>query len=192
MTYLYLVSFNKTIFSIINLLKPMKINLFLIFTTSLFFLTPLMAQEDIQIGSLKFQQRGITGFYDFSDPSAINIKVQVWGYVRFPGYYIIPARSNINDLISLSGGPTEDALMEDIRVLRTNPDSSTIMFRYNYNDLLWGDNLRTQIKFPRIFAGDMLIIPGEPRYFLRQDVSFYLSVTTALASIAALILSISK
>ncbi len=167
-----------------NLLTPLLF-LLLLFSNN-------FAQDDVQIGALKYQPREQSGYFDYSDPRGINIKVQVWGYVRFPGYYIIPARSNLNDLISLAGGPTENALLEDVRVFRTSSDSSTVMFKYNYNDLLWNENLESVIKFPRLFAGDMLIIPGAPRYFLREDVSFYLSVTTALASITALILSILK
>ncbi|OGU79277.1 MAG: hypothetical protein A2W11_14405 [Ignavibacteria bacterium RBG_16_35_7] len=166
--------------------------IFLTAITVFIFLAPVAAQEDIQIGSLKYDQRYQSGFFDFSDPTGINIKVQLWGYVKYPGYYIIPARSSANDLISLAGGPTQDALMEDIRILRTNLDSSNTIYRYNYNDLLWGDEFNEPIKFPRLYAGDMIIVPGEPRYFVRQDISFYLSITTALASTAALILSIIK
>jgi len=166
--------------------------IFLTAITVFIFLAPVAAQEDIQIGSLKYDQRYQSGFFDFSDPTGINIKVQLWGYVKYPGYYIIPARSSANDLISLAGGPTQDALMEDIRILRTNLDSSNTIYRYNYNDLLWGDEFNEHIKFPRLYAGDMIIVPGEPRYFVRQDISFYLSITTALASTAALILSIIK
>src|SRR3989304_1945231 len=166
--------------------------IFLTAITVFIFLAPVAAQEDIQIGSLKYDQRYQSGFFDFSDPTGINIKVQLWGYVKYPGYYIIPARSSANDLISLAGGPTQDALMEDIRILRTNLDSSNTIYRYNYNDLLWGDEFNEPIKFPRLYAGDMIIVPGEPRYFVSPDITFSLSITTALASTAALILSIIK
>lgn len=152
------------------------------------------AQDDIQIGTpysqLNNQRQG--GLFDYSDPASVNIKVQLWGYVKYPGYYIIPARSNINELISLAGGPTEDALLEDVRVVKNKEDGSTVMLKYNYNDLMWEDTLTTKINFERLQAGDIVVVPGEPRYFLRQDVSFYLSVVTALASLAALILSITK
>lgn len=152
------------------------------------------AQDDIQIGSpyniTNNQRQG--GMFDYSDPSSVNIKVQLWGYVKFPGFYIVPARSTINELISLAGGPNEDALLSDIRVLKTTADSSNVMLKYNYNDLMWEDSLKTKIKFVRLQAGDIIIVPGEPRYFVRQDISFYLSVVTALASLAALIISITK
>ncbi len=151
------------------------------------------AQDDIQIGSsyndLRNRQGGL---YDYSDPTSINIKVQLWGYVRYPGFYIVPNRTTINELISLAGGPNEDATLSDIRVLKMKDDSTTIMQKYDYNDVMWEKSLTKQFKFVKLQAGDIVIVPGEPRYFLRQDVSFYLSVLTALASVVALIISITK
>lgn len=173
----------------------MKYNFVLLVFALLFLANAASAQEDIQIGKLKYTQAGITGFFDYSDPTGINIKVQIWGYVRYPGYYVIPARSSINDLISLAGGPSEEALLDDVRILRTGSDSSAAMYKYNYNDLLWDQELNTSVKFPRLVAGDMVLIPGEPRYFARQDVSFFLSIVTALASVisaAAIIISVTK
>lgn len=152
------------------------------------------AQDDIQIGSSYNQFRNQTpgAYYDYSDPSSVNIKVQLWGYVKYPGYYIVPARSTINELISLAGGPNEQAIIEDIRVIKTKEDSSTVMLKYNYNELMWEDDLKTEIKFVRLQAGDIVVVPGEPRYFLRENISYYLSIVTTLASLAALIISITK
>lgn len=173
----------------------MKFNLIFLVFALLILSKAATAQEDIQIGKLKYTQSGITGFFDYSDPTGINIKVQIWGYVRFPGYYVIPARSSINDLMSLAGGPSEEALLDDVRILRTGLDSTATMYKYNYNDLLWDEELNSSVKFPRLVAGDMVLIPGEPRYFARQDVGFFLSIVTALASVisaAAIIISVTK
>ncbi|HMN15997.1 MAG: hypothetical protein HND40_05155 [Ignavibacteriota bacterium] len=162
--------------------------LFIFFSFSML----LKAQDDVQIGSNLNNYRQTQGaLFDYSDPSGINIKVQLWGYVKFPGYYIIPSYSNINDLISFAGGPLEDALMEDVRIFRKTDEKSELL-KFNFNDLLWEDTLLTEISFPKLTAGDVVIVPGEPRYFLRQDVSFYLSITTALASIVAIIISLTK
>lgn len=149
-------------------------------------------QNDIQIGSPNYNMNNQkqAGFFDYSDPSSVNIKVQLWGYVKYPGYYVIPARSNINDLLSLAGGPMEDALLDDVRIFKTKEDGTSVLLKYNYNDLVWEDSLKTQIFFPRLQAGDMIVVPGEPRYFVRQDIAFYLGIVTALASLTALILSI--
>ena len=172
----------------------MKFKLFLSTMVLFIFITPLSAQEDVQIGnpygSTNYRQPG--GVYDYSDPNGVNIKVQLWGDVKYPGYYIVPAKISINEIISFGGGPNEDAILSDIRVLKTQADSSFRMVKYNYNDIMWEDNLKTKIYSVRLQAGDVVVVPGEPRYFAKQDISFYMSIVTGLASVAALIISITK
>ena len=158
---------------------------------TVFFFEFIYAQDDIQIGSPNATRPAATGaLYDYSLANTINIKVQLWGYVRFPGFYIVPEGTSINELISVAGGPTEDAILNDIRVVKIREGSETYMVKYDYNDLVWEANIKTQIKYTRLDAGDIVVVPGEPRYFVREDIAFYLGVLTALASIAALILSI--
>ncbi len=164
------------------------ISLFLIFAALTAF-----AQDDVQIGSnLNRLTQTQGGLFDYSDPQGFNIKIQVWGYVKYPGNYIIPSNSTLNDLLSFAGGPLEDAMMNDIRIFRKDKSGQQKMSKYNINDLLWYDSLRTEIIFPELQAGDIVLVPSEPRYFLREDIAFYLSITTALASIAALIISITN
>lgn len=168
--------------------KTFFISLIIIFTSII-----ALAQDDVQIGSnLNNYRQTQGGLFDYSDPSGINIKLQLWGYVKYPGYYVIPASSTLNDLLSFAGGPLEDAMMDDIRIYRQKETEGNKLTKYNLNDLLWNDSLRTEIVFPNLHAGDVILVPGEPRYFLREDISFYLSITTALASLAALIISITK
>jgi hypothetical protein len=165
----------------------------ILFTLLLFILSAslISAQDDIQIGSQNETRPAAAGaLYDYSTSNAINIKVQLWGYVRYPGYYIIPAGSSLNELISLAGGPAEDATLDDIRVVKLKEGSQTVMMKYNYNDLVWEDNIKTQIKFVMLDAGDIVIVPGEPRYFVREDIAFYLGLLSTLASLTALIISI--
>jgi len=157
---------------------------------TVFFFEFIYAQDDIQIGSPNASRTTTGALYDFSDPNAVNIKIQLWGYVRFPGYFIVPAGTSLNELLSLAGGPTEDATLTDIRVIKLREGSQTTMLKYDYNDLVWEDKINKQINYIRLDAGDVVVVPGEPRYFVREDVAFYLGIVTALASIAALIISI--
>lgn len=168
-----------------------KLLLALFFVIS--FYPMLNAQNDIQIGrspSTMINPGG--GVYDYSDPSGVNIKVQVWGYVRLPGYYIVPSGLSIHEIISFAGGPTEDAMLDEIRIAKVKEGVQTVMKKYNYNDLMWEDKIRNQIEYVRLEAGDIVVIPGEPRYFLREDISFYLSLITALASLWALVFTITN
>ena len=170
----------------------MKIKLFLYLFVIIKFTTLLYSQTDIQIGSQRTGTPPTGALFDYSDPNTVNIKVQLWGYVQFPGFYIVPAGISLNELISLGGGPTEDATLNEIRVVKLKQGGQTQMTKYNYNDLMWEENITSNIPYIVLDAGDVVVVPGEPRYFVRQDIAFYLGIVTALASIAALIISITN
>jgi len=154
----------------------------------------LLAQEDIQIGkSLSTNIRYNGALYDYSNPDAINIKVQVWGYVKFPGQYIIPATSGVNDLISLAGGPTEDANVDELKLFRINADSSQSIIKFNYSDLLWNNSgLSKPVNIPKLHAGDILLVPGSPKWYLKDYLGVVLSIVSTLASIATLLVYVYK
>jgi SLBB domain len=164
------------------------------FTIVLFFSAIIFAQNsELQVGSNLNQLRQSQGaFYDYSDPSTINIKVSVWGFVKFPGKYVIPIESNIYDLLSYAGGPTEDAHLDDLRLFRTAEDSIHSMIKFNYNDLLWDENLNQFKNAPGLEAGDIVLVPGSQRLYFKDYLQIGLSVFSALISLSILILNISK
>lgn len=151
----------------------------------------LLAQEDLQIGkSLKEFEQYKGAKYDYSDPDAINIKVIVWGYVAFPGLYVVPSNSSVNDLLALAGGPVPDAKIEDLRLFRVYSDSTQVMIKFDYNDLLWNNRLTKRIKIPELKAGDILLVPGSPRFFLKDYLNLTLSTIGTLSSVAVLLITI--
>lgn len=158
------------------------------------FSSNVFGQEDVQIGkSLKSQLTNYRGaYFDYSDPDAINIKVLVWGNVQFPGEYFIPASNSVNDLIALAGGPTINAELDDLRIFRIGADSIQHMIKFDYNDLLWNNRLTKQIKIPTLQAGDILLVPGQPRFFFRDYFTMTLAIISALTSIAILMFNILK
>jgi len=168
--------------------KILFISLFLIFAS-----LPIIAQDDVQIGS-NFRDRTQSqgGLFDYSDPAGFNIKVQLWGYVKYPGYYVVPANSSLNDILSYAGGPVLDAMMDDIRIYRKTEAGNEELLKYNLDDLLWGDSLATNIIFPKLIAGDVILVPGEPRYFVREDIQFFVSLSLAIATLAVLIISLTN
>jgi hypothetical protein len=103
---------------------------------------------------------------------------------------VVPANSNLNDILSYAGGPVLDAMMDDIRIYRKTDAGNEELLKYNLDDLLWGDSLATQIVFPKLYAGDVILVPGEPRYFVREDIQFFVSISLALATLAVLIISL--
>jgi len=160
----------------------------------LLFSTVLFPQEtQLQVGSSPNQLRQNQGaYYDYSDPSTINIKVSVWGFVKYPGKYVIPIQSNVYDLLSYAGGPTEDAHLEDLRLIKGGEDSARSIINFNYSDLLWDKNPK-EIKYaPNLEAGDILLVPGSQRLYFKDYLQLGLSVFSALISLSILILNIAK
>lgn len=174
---------------IASLFKP--ILKYLLFITLIFSSISSFAQnDDYQLGlsqDLIRQNQG--AYYDYSDPGGLNIKVSVWGYVKYPGRYIIPDKSIINDLISYSGGISDDSKIDEMRIFRVNPDSSQEMLLYNYEDLWWSETLQKQITITTLQPGDVLIVPGRPRWYWENYLTLTLSIVGVLLSLATLIIT---
>lgn len=151
----------------------------------------LYAQDDLQIGSSFDQFRQAQGaFFDYSDPESVNIKVSVWGFVKFPGKYVIPYYSNAYDLLSYAGGPTENANLEDIRIFREGEDSVQTFINLDYDDFLWNKKLTSHKRAPKVITGDILLVPGEDRLYFRDYFTLTLSVVSVLISLAILVINI--
>jgi len=130
--------------------------------------------------------------YDYSDPNGINIKVAVWGYVKFPGKYVIPIRSDIKDLISYSGGVSDNSYLDDLRIYRVDKDSAQQMLKFNYEDLWWNEDLKSELKLQKLQPGDVLVVPGRPKLYFENYLSLILGVVTTIVSVATLIITINK
>jgi polysaccharide export outer membrane protein len=149
--------------------------------------------KDYELGADVLGMRSVTqgGYFNYSDPEAINIGVSVWGWVKYPGRYKVPIYTTVSDLLSFAGGPSDAADLEDLRLYRVNADSSQSIIKFNYNDLLYESQLETKYrKIPKLDAGDILVVPGEPRLYFKDHFSIWMSVFSVLISLSILILNI--
>lgn len=154
--------------------------------------TTFAQDESIQIGSSLVPKQINGGYYDYSDPEAINIKVSVWGYVKFPGKYLIPSYSTYNDLISYAGGPLDDANLEELKSYRQTGDTTYTVTKFDYQQLFWEKEVQ-KISFPpQLKAGDILIVPGEEHLFVKDYITLSVSILSALISLSILILNIAQ
>jgi hypothetical protein len=159
---------------------------------------------DFIVGQEKNERIGIdeilktgTNYYNYSEKDKINIEVSVWGYVKSPGKYLIPKGTSFIDLVSLTGGPLSEAKLDDIRIVRTKNDSlgikKDIIINLNYNDYLWEDKISSTKKLnPELLPGDIILIPGGPKYFFRENITLILTGVTTLTSVAVLLVTIFK
>jgi hypothetical protein len=150
-------------------------------------------QDDYQLGvSPNYVRQAQGALFDYSDPDGINIKVSVWGYVKYPGRYVIPQRSDIRDLISYAGGINDDSHLDEIKLYRIQEDSSQVILNFNYEDLWWEKELKEELKLERLMPGDILIIPGRNRLYWENYLSLGLSILGVLLSVATIIITANK
>ena len=58
----------------------------------------------------------------------LKVVVHIWGEVRSPGEYTVPAGTNILELISKAGGPTEYANMGKVKLTHPTKQSKRAMY----------------------------------------------------------------
>jgi hypothetical protein len=165
------------------------------FVLSLFFYNINFAQGDYELGtqwSERAKRNIYGGFYDYSDPEALNISVSVWGFVKYPGRYMVPDYTKMIDLLSFVGGPTDDSNLDELRIYRIE-NNKEVMIPFDYNDLMWKDELDGKYKkVPTLKPSDILVVPGEPRLYFLDWFSIGLSLFSALISLTILVLTIQK
>lgn len=143
--------------------------------------------EQLGSGADFFKQPIASSVFDFSDPEAVNIKVAVWGSTKLTGKFIIPIYSTVNDLLSYAGGPSESADLEQLRIYRTNPDSSQSIITLKYRDLLYNVDTHEIPKYIPLKGGDILLVSSKQRFLFRDYLSLGLSIISTLVSIVSLI-----
>lgn len=126
--------------------------LLIIFTCSLF------AQNEggsgNNTGSIYLYSGTLTG------SEQLKIKTYIWGQVRNPGLYIIPDDTDLLTLISSAGGPTENAKLTKIKVVRPSETGESVIIVNLKEYTKTGD----MDLIPILEPGDTVIIPGTTFY----------------------------
>lgn len=163
----------------------------------------LMLLSSVNFGQLKDYELGADrlsgrsnyngGYFNYSEPLGVNIRVAVWGFVRYPGRYFVPINTTVTDLLSLAGGPTDDAHLDILRIYRVEEDGTNKLYQFDYNDLMWEDELQHNTRtIPDLMATDILVVPGSQRLYLRDWIMITLSVVSTLISLTTLLVVTSQ
>jgi hypothetical protein len=141
------------------------------------------------------QKSTSAALYDLSDPTGINMEVNLWGYVSFPGRYRVPVGTNFIDILSFAGGPTDESNLEEVRILRNtgDPSKKPELIKLNYDDLLWEDKISSAPKLnPVLQPGDVIVILKEQRFTFRDYLGIYLPIVTTLVTVTTLIITLNR
>ena len=58
-------------------------------------------------------------YYYIAKPNELSMQVNIWGFVRNPGRYEVSTSTNLMELLSYAGGPSEDAIIDDVLITRS-------------------------------------------------------------------------
>jgi polysaccharide biosynthesis/export protein len=82
-------------------------------------------------------------------------KVYVIGQVNKPGDFIVNPSVNVMQALSMAGGGTAFASLNNIMILRRTP-SGQIAVPFHYNDVIHGRELQQNVELQ---AGDVVVVP---------------------------------
>jgi hypothetical protein len=123
-------------------------------------------------------------FYSTSVKNKVLIPTHFWGEVNKAGLHFIPNDTNLVKGLSMAGGPSGSAKLEDITLTRNMPDGT--IKQYNFN--LSGGGTTDAYKF-KLESGDSVFIKKDR--FL-EDRAYYTGWIGIAISIISTILVLNK
>ncbi len=83
-------------------------------------------------------------------------KFNILGQVNRPGSYVITNSATVLDAIAVAGGFRDFAKQKSVYVLRQNADGTQTRIRFNYKEVVKGQNLAQNVKLQ---PSDTIVVP---------------------------------
>ena len=135
--------------------------------------------SELNRGSIYLYSGNLTG------SEQLKIKTYIWGQVRNPGMYIIPDNTNLLTLISSAGGPTENAKLSKVRIIRPTADGEKVIW-VNLKEYIETGN---ENLIPTMKPEDTVVVSGTSFYAFSK-VTDWLSKLVIVLSAYNLVLQI--
>ena len=112
----------------------------------------------------------------------LKIRTYIWGQVRNPGLYIVPDDTDLLTLISSAGGPTENAKLYKIRIIRSTAEGEKVIWVDLKEYLETGEAELIPILRP----GDTIIVSGSTYYAFTKAVNWLSQIAVMLSVYVAI------
>ena len=112
----------------------------------------------------------------------LKIRTYIWGQVRNPGLYIVPDDTDLLTLISSAGGPTENAKLSKIRIIRSTTDGEKVI---NVDMKEYLETGQTGL-IPILKPGDTVIVSGSTYYAFTKAVNWLSQIAVILSVYVAI------
>ncbi len=135
---------------------------------------------------------GGSSYYDMSLGAGLTIPVNLWGYVKNPGRYVVSSSTTLVQLLSYGGGPNELARITDVKIVRDKKVDSTVKQVVILCNLEQFQSTGDVSQNPMLYPGDTIIVPGNAVSSLQSTLGIVRDVALALQVIATIILITKK
>ena len=112
----------------------------------------------------------------------LKIRTYIWGQVRNPGLYIVPDDTDLLTLISSAGGPTENAKLSKIRIIRSTIEGEKVI---NVDMKEYLETGQTGL-IPILEPGDTVIVSGSTYYAFTKAVNWLSQIAVILSVYVAI------
>lgn len=99
----------------------------------------------------------------FLDPATqkLSIEVHLWGEVARPGIYRVALGTNVLELLSQAGGPTEFSNLSKVKLTHKGPSGAS---RIQTVDIAAFTDGKSSAPIPMLGPGDLVTVPRNVRY----------------------------
>jgi len=139
-------------------------------------------------GNSSTQNGGSSGsYYNMGADAGLTIPVNLWGFVRNPGRYIVPSSTTLVQLISFGGGPVENARLTDLRIVRDVRVDSTIVEKILVMNLDLFQRTGDPSQNPILYPGDTVVVPGNALSTFQIALGIARDVAIVLSTVLSII-----
>jgi hypothetical protein len=107
--------------------------------------------------------------YYLGSSDELLIPVNIWGFVQKPGQYMVPDNTDLVALLSFAGGPTENAKLNHIRILRNDPKIGNVVYKIDVKRYIETADERL---IPNLRPGDTIIVSGTTFHWFSRFFEF--------------------
>lgn len=112
----------------------------------------------------------------------LKIRAYIWGQVKKPGLYIVPDDTDLLTLLSSAGGPTENAKLSKVRIIRPTAEGEKIIM-VDLEEYMKSGN---ESLIPVIQPGDTVILAGSFYYAFTKATKFLSEIAIVLSVYATI------
>ncbi|MCK5147708.1 hypothetical protein KAR48_13195 [bacterium] len=127
-------------------------------------LQPLLAQQGRQLPG-----QGRAAQYYLGSDDELLVPVNIWGFVRQPGQYMVPNKTDLITLLSFAGGPTEYAKMSKIEIVRSDAKIGNMVIPVDVKKYL---ETADPVLIPMLRPGDTIIVKGTTIFWIQRFFEF--------------------